>query len=89
MPSQKSIPISELIPTANSEYRLRNEPDESAPSTKSTVKPSSASRAIRKADNIAVFGFMKADKARITATAVTAGKAVTAVLEISCVPFRF
>ena len=44
---------------------------------------------IRKADNIAVFGFMKADKARITATAVTAGKAVTAVLEISCVPFRF
>ena len=32
---------------------------------------------------------MKADKARITATAVTAGKAVTAVLEISCVPFRF
>ena len=28
---------------------------------------------IRKADNIAVFGFMKADKARITATAVTAG----------------
>ena len=44
---------------------------------------------IRKADNIAVFGFMKADKARISATAVTAGKAVTAVLEISCVPFRF
>ncbi len=40
-------------------------------------------------DYIAVFGFMKADKARITATAVTAGKAVTAVLEISCVPFRF
>ena len=32
---------------------------------------------------------MKADKARITATAVTAGKAVTTVLEISCVPFRF
>ena len=34
---------------------------------------------IRKADNIAVLGFMKADNARITATAVTAGKTVTAV----------
>ena len=32
---------------------------------------------------------MKADNARITATAVTAGKTVTAVQNLSCVPFRF
>ena len=71
------------LPGAPGNYELLDM-DDFLPAEAAEMKPT-----IRKADNIAVFGFMKADKARITATAVTAGKAVTAVLEISCVPFRF
>ena len=71
------------LPGAPGNYELLDM-DDFLPAEAAEMKPT-----IRKADNIAVFGFMKADKAHITATAVTAGKAVTAVLEISCVPFRF